>query len=115
MRDPDPVNRLVAEQVRPTDWVYSEYEAYYPAKKAAAVLFLPPYAGLTPEMEGTEPPLSAADRDAVDLLILKPPTEGERSASSAADGRWSASTRRPTGAGQRSPPASDAGGRPYER
>ncbi len=53
LRDPDPVNRLVAEQVRPTDWVYSEYEAYYPAKKAAAVLFLPPYAGLTPEMEGT--------------------------------------------------------------
>ena len=77
LRDPDPVNRLVAEQVRPTDWVYSEYEAYYPAKKAAAVLFLPPYAGLTPEMEGTEPPLSAADRDAVDLLD---PETADRSA-----------------------------------
>ena len=69
------MNRLVAEQVRPTDWVYSEYEAYYPAKRQAAVLFLPPYAGLTPEMEGAEPPLSTAERDAVEVLILKPPTE----------------------------------------
>jgi hypothetical protein len=74
-RDPAPVDRIVAETVHPPDWVYSEYEAYYPAKRAAAVLFLPPFAGLTPEMEGIHPPLSAADRNSIDLLILKPSTE----------------------------------------
>jgi len=77
LRDPGPVDRIVAEQVRPTDWVYSEYEAYYPAKKAAVVLFLPPYAGLIPGMKGVQPALSAADRERVDLLILKPSTEQE--------------------------------------
>jgi len=77
LRDPGPVAQIVAEQVRPTDWVYSEYEAYYPAKKTAAVLFLPPYAGLIPEMKGQQPALSAAERERVDLLILKPSTEQE--------------------------------------
>ena len=43
--------------IRRTDWVYSEFEAYYPAKKTAGVLFLPPYAGLIPEMEGVTPPI----------------------------------------------------------
>jgi hypothetical protein len=75
LRAPEPVDQLVAENVRPTDWVYSEFEAYYPAKKTAAVLFLPPYAGLIPEMEGTEPPLTASERGRVDVLILKPATE----------------------------------------
>ena len=75
LRDPLPVDQIVAEQVRPTDWVYSEYEAYYPAKKTAAVLFLPPYAGLVPDMKGRQPALSAAERERVDLLILKPSTE----------------------------------------
>jgi hypothetical protein len=74
-RDPAPVEAVVARNVHPTDHVYCEYEAYYPAKQTAAVLFLPPFAGLTPEMEGIEPPLSAADRDSIDLLILKPATE----------------------------------------
>ena len=77
LRDPSPVDQVVAEQVRPTDWVYSEYEAYYPAKKTAAVLFLPPYAGLVPDMNGRQPALSAAERERVDLLILKPSTEQE--------------------------------------
>jgi hypothetical protein len=77
-RDPAPVDRIVREIVRPTDWVYSEFEAYYPAKRIAAVLFLPPFAGLTPEMHGVVPPLAAAERDSIDLLILKPATE-ERS------------------------------------
>ncbi|MGC1717581.1 MAG: hypothetical protein WA746_01220, partial [Isosphaeraceae bacterium] len=77
LRDPAPVDQVVAEQVRPTDWVYSEYEAYYPAKKAAAVVFLPPYAGLVPGMKGQQPALSAADRERVNLLILKPATEQE--------------------------------------
>jgi hypothetical protein len=75
LRAPEPVDQLVAENIQPTDWVYSEFEAYYPAKKTAAVLFLPPYAGLIPEMEGTEPPLSACERERVDVLILKPPAE----------------------------------------
>ena len=77
LRDPAPVNQIVAEQVRPSDWVYSEYEAYYPAKKAAGVLFLPPYAGLVPGMEGRQPALTAAEREHVNLLILKPSTEQE--------------------------------------
>ena len=77
LRDPAPVDRIVTEQVRPSDWVYSEYEAYYPAKKAAGVLFLPPYAGLVPGMEGRQPALTAAERERVNLLILKPSTEQE--------------------------------------
>jgi hypothetical protein len=77
LRDPRPVDRFVTEQVRPTDWVYSEYEAYYPAKKTAAVVFLPPYAGLMPGMERVTPPLSEADKNRVDVLILKPATRDE--------------------------------------
>ncbi len=72
---PIPSTRLVAENIRPTDWVYSEFEAYYPAKKTAEVLFLPPYAGLIPEMEGVTPPMSARERGRVGVLILKPSTE----------------------------------------
>jgi hypothetical protein len=75
LRAPEPVNQLVAENVRPTDCVYTEFEAYYPAKKTAAVLLLPPYAGLIPEMDGTAPPLAAWERERVDVLILKPSTE----------------------------------------
>src|SRR5206468_12849244 len=75
LRAPDPVDQLVAANIRRTDWVYSEFEAYYPAKKAAEVLFLPPYAGLIPEMEGVTPPMSARERGRVGALILKPSTE----------------------------------------
>jgi hypothetical protein len=77
LRDPKAVDQVVTAAIRPTDWVYSEYEAYYPAKRAAAALFLPPYAGLIPEMDGSGivPAFSAAERDAVDLLILKPSSE----------------------------------------
>lgn len=77
LRDPAPVDQIVAKQVRPSDWVYSEFEAYYPAKKTATVLFLPPYAGLVPGMKANQPALSAAERERVDLLILKPSTEEE--------------------------------------
>jgi hypothetical protein len=72
---PDPVDQMVAENIRRTDWVYSEFEAYYPAKKTAEILFLPPYAGLIPEMEGVTPPMSARERAQVGALILKPSTE----------------------------------------
>ena len=65
LRAPEPVDQLVAENIRRTDWVYSEFEAYYPAKKAAEVLFLPPYAGLIPEMEGVTPPMTARERERV--------------------------------------------------
>jgi hypothetical protein len=77
LRDPAPVDRFVAEHVRPTDWVYSEYEAYYPTKKTAAVVFQPPYAGLMPGMERVTPPLSQAEKNRVDVLILKPATQDE--------------------------------------
>ncbi len=87
LRDPGPVDQVVAEQVRPTDWVYSEYEAYYPAKKTAAVLFLPRYAGLVPGMNGQQPAISAAERDRVDLLILKP--SSEQKTLQFFGGRWS--------------------------
>src|SRR5208282_1021983 len=87
LRDPGPVDQIVAEQVRPTDWVYSEYEAYYPAKKTAAVLLLPRYAGLVTGMNGLRPAISAAERDRVDLLILKP--SSEQQALQFFGGRWS--------------------------
>ncbi|MFO0892845.1 MAG: hypothetical protein U0790_27350 [Isosphaeraceae bacterium] len=74
LRDPRPVDEVVSAAVRPTDRVYADYEAYYPAKRAAATVFLPPYAGLMPEMEGTgiSPALSRDERAAVDVLIVKP-------------------------------------------
>jgi hypothetical protein len=89
LRDPRPVDAVVERALRPTDWVYSDYEAYYPAKRRAAVLFLPPYAGLMPEMEGTgvAPALTSADRDAVNVLILKPSSEEQ--ALRRFGGRWS--------------------------
>ncbi len=89
LRDPAPVDQVVAQQVGPGDWVYSEYEAYYPAKKTAAVLFLPPYAGLVPGMKGQQPALSASERERVNLLILKPSTEQETLRFFGGSGHWS--------------------------
>ncbi len=78
LRDPAPVDRLVAGRVRPGDWVFSEYEAYYPAKRTAAALFLPPYLGDTSGPPLADPPITAAERDRVNVLITKPDTAAKR-------------------------------------
>jgi hypothetical protein len=114
LRDPNPVNRFVAQQVRPTDWVYSEYEAYYPAKKTAAVVFLPPYAGLVPGMERVTPPLSEAEKNRVDVLILKPATRDQTLRRF--EGRWTMVGHYAAGGGTRSSIAATLGrgSKPYE-
>lgn len=86
LRDPAPVDRLVAGQVGPGDWVFSEYEAYYPAKRSAAVVLLPPYIGDASGPVLADPPVTAAERDRVNVLIAKPDTAAKRLAFFG--GRW---------------------------
>lgn len=78
LRDVAPVRRLVLDQVGPTDRVYSEFEAYYPAKTAAAALYLPPYIGYRdgPGRDGAGV-MTAPERDGVNVLITKPDAEAE--------------------------------------
>lgn len=42
-RDYEPVRQLVTRNVKANDWAYVDFQAYYPAKRAAAEVFLPPY------------------------------------------------------------------------
>ena len=42
-RDYEPVRQLVSRNVRAQDWAYVDFQAYYPVKRAAAEVFLPPY------------------------------------------------------------------------
>jgi hypothetical protein len=118
LRDTRPVDAMVAAALHPTDWVYSDYEAYYPAKRAAAALFLPPYAGLMPEMDGmgVAPALTAAERDAVDVLIVKPSSE-ERTLR-LFGGRWSLVARYSAasapGSGTSAPADLYRGSQPYD-
>lgn len=77
LRDPGPVGRLVAETVRPGDWIYTEFEAYYPAKVAAEETFLPPYLGIisVPGRDRVPAVMTPAERDRVNVLITKPDRE----------------------------------------
>ena len=72
LRDAGKVESFVASHLRPTDQVYSIYEAYYAAKSAAKGVVLPAYIGdvVTPDA----PPgvISAAEREQIGVLILKP-------------------------------------------
>ena len=74
LRDPEPVNRLVLETLRPGDWVYTEFEAYYPAKAIAEQLFLPPYLGIisVPGRERVPAAMTLSERERVNVLITKP-------------------------------------------
>lgn len=42
-RDYEPVRQLVTRNLRPEDWAYVDFQAYYPAKRLAGEVFLPPY------------------------------------------------------------------------
>src|SRR4051812_36447598 len=44
LRDYAPVQDVIRQQVRGNDSVYCAFQAYYPAKAAADVVFLEPYA-----------------------------------------------------------------------
>ncbi|MCA1686651.1 MAG: hypothetical protein LC745_11905, partial [Planctomycetia bacterium] len=81
-----PVDRLVKGHVGPGDWVFSEYEAYYPARTTAAALFLPPYIGDSSGPGHVDPPITPAERDRVDVLITKPDSLDKRLAFFG--GRW---------------------------
>ena len=73
-RDPGPVRRLVESHVGPADWVYAEFEAYYPAKRLAGELFLPPYLGIiaVPGRERVPAAMTLEERARVNVLITKP-------------------------------------------
>jgi hypothetical protein len=76
-RDVSPIDRLVEAEVRPSDRAYCVYEAYYPTKRRATALYLPPYIGDWADHRGAKVayPMTPAERDAVDVLILKPDVE----------------------------------------
>lgn len=59
-RDYAPVEELVERNVTSRDWVFADFQAYYPVKRIAAVTFLPPYERVMP----------ADDRARVTVLIL---------------------------------------------
>ncbi len=78
LRDPNPVDRLILGQIRPDDWVFTEYEAYYPAKRSAKTVILPPYIGDTSGLGNIAPPITTSERDRVNVLIVKPETSAAR-------------------------------------
>lgn len=69
-RDYDPVRHFVERNVGPEDWAYVDFQAYYPAKRRAAEVFLPPYvSAFTP-----------AEKERVSVLILGRESDKYRSA-----------------------------------
>lgn len=59
-RDYAPVEQLVASHVQPGEWVFSDWQAYYPVKQRTADVFLPPYIRA----------FTAEEKNRVTLLIL---------------------------------------------
>ena len=59
-RDYEPVRQLVMRNVHATDWAYVDFQAYYPAKRAAAEVYLPPYVHA----------FTAAEKQRLTVLIL---------------------------------------------
>ena len=59
-RDYQPVEQLVARNVREGEWVFSDWQAYYPVKQRTPDVFLPPYLRA----------FTTAEKDRVTLLIL---------------------------------------------
>lgn len=61
-RDYEPVERAIQKAVRPGDRVYSEFGAYYPVKRIAAVCFLPDY----------QNQMTAADWRQTNVIVVRP-------------------------------------------
>ena len=75
LRDTGKVERFVTSHLRPTDQVFSIYEAYYPAKASARSVVLPAYIGeqFAPDAPDAPPGVITDDeRERINVLILKP-------------------------------------------
>ena len=72
LRDTAKVDKFVASQLRPTDQVYSIYEAYYPAKSLAKGVMLPAYIGEPIAPDSPPGAITRDERKRVNVLILKP-------------------------------------------
>jgi hypothetical protein len=72
LRDAGRVDKFVTSQLRPTDQVYSIYEAYYPAKAVAKGVVLPAYIGEPVAPDAPSGAITRDERDRINVLILKP-------------------------------------------
>jgi hypothetical protein len=61
-RDYGPVERLVEGAIRPSDWVYCDYAAYYPVKRIANWTFLEPY----------RPRMTQDEKARTSVLVISP-------------------------------------------
>ncbi len=72
LRDAAKVDRFVASHIRPTDQVFSIYEAYYPAKASARAVVLPAYIGEPFAPDSPSGAITKDERERINVLILKP-------------------------------------------
>jgi hypothetical protein len=72
LRDAGRVKEFVMSHVRPTDEVFSIYEAYYPAKASARGVVLPAYIGEPFAPDAPSGAITVAERERINVLILKP-------------------------------------------
>jgi hypothetical protein len=75
LRDERLVERFVKSHVHKTDWVFSVYESYYPAKQSAETVLLPFYIGQLSFPASIDEPITRAERDRVNVVITKPDAE----------------------------------------
>ncbi len=66
------VEKFVASHIRPTDQVFSIYEAYYPAKALAKSVVLPTYIGEPFAPDSPPGAITRLERERINVLILKP-------------------------------------------
>jgi hypothetical protein len=72
LRDAGRVDRFVTTHLRPTDQVFSIYEAYYPAKASARGVVLPAYIGEPFAPDAPPGAITRDERERINVLILKP-------------------------------------------
>ena len=72
LRDAGKVDQFVTSHLRPTDQVFSIYEAYYPAKAAARGVVLPAYIGEPFAPDAPPGAITRDERERVNVLIVKP-------------------------------------------
>ena len=70
--DAGKVDRFVTSHLRPTDQVFSVYEAYYPAKASASGVVLPAYIGEPFAPDAPSGAITPLERKRINVLILKP-------------------------------------------
>ena len=72
LRDVTKVEKFVTSHIRPTDEVFSIYEAYYPAKASAKSVVLPAYIGEPFAPDSPAGAITREERERINVLILKP-------------------------------------------